>query len=165
MPPALGTVGAVGRARATQSAVTPAMAVVLPEAISGGMITGGGLCTGAHMDDAHFGSTDWNDRWTFASGRLDTVTSDSRRRFEPLQGKAVRVKIAEDPDRYVFAKLYSRTHLRSDRSYKLWRTLVYGRLEDEERYTSVRRLVEYDEIALGEILLRSSPAQRRKANV
>ena len=47
-----------------------------------------------------------------------------------------------------FAKLYSRTHLRSDRSYKLWRTLVYGRLEDEERFTSVRRLVQHEDYML-----------------
>lgn len=49
-----------------------------------------------------------------------------------------------DGERY-FAKLYSRTHLRSDRSYKLWRTLVYGRLEDEQHFTSVRRLVQHED--------------------
>jgi len=47
-----------------------------------------------------------------------------------------------------FGKLYSRTHLRSDRSYKLWRTLVYGRLEDEEHFTSVRRLVQHEDYML-----------------
>ncbi len=45
----------------------------------------------------------------------------------------------------LFAKLYARSHLRSDRSYKLFRTLVYGRLEDETRYTSVRRLVQHED--------------------
>ncbi len=44
-----------------------------------------------------------------------------------------------------FGKLYSRTHLRSDRSYKLWRTLVYGRLEDEQHFSSVRRLVQHED--------------------
>lgn len=52
--------------------------------------------------------------------------------------------VAEDGATY-FGKLYSRTHLRSDRSYKLWRTLVYGRLEDEEHFTSVRRLVQHED--------------------
>jgi tRNA A-37 threonylcarbamoyl transferase component Bud32/membrane-associated phospholipid phosphatase len=47
-----------------------------------------------------------------------------------------------------FGKLYSRTHLRSDRSYKLWRTLVYGRLEDEQHFTSVRRLVQHEDYML-----------------
>jgi len=47
-----------------------------------------------------------------------------------------------------FGKLYARTHLRSDRSYKLWRTLVYGRLEDEQHFTSVRRLVQHEHYML-----------------
>jgi tRNA A-37 threonylcarbamoyl transferase component Bud32 len=55
--------------------------------------------------------------------------------------------VAADGSQY-FGKLYSRTHLRSDRSYKLWRTLVYGRLEDEQRYTSVRRLVQHEDYML-----------------
>lgn len=47
-----------------------------------------------------------------------------------------------------FAKLYARSHLRSDRSYKLWRTLAYGRLEDEQRFASVRRLVQHEDYML-----------------
>jgi tRNA A-37 threonylcarbamoyl transferase component Bud32 len=47
-----------------------------------------------------------------------------------------------------FAKLYARTHLRSDRSYKLWRTLAYGRLEDEQHFASVRRLVQHEDYML-----------------
>jgi membrane-associated phospholipid phosphatase len=46
---------------------------------------------------------------------------------------------------YLFAKLYSRTHLRSDRWYKLGRTILYGSLEDEVRFSSVRHLVEYED--------------------
>ncbi len=49
------------------------------------------------------------------------------------------------PPTYIFAKLYSQTHLRSDRWYKLGRTILYGALEDEVRFTSVRRLVEYED--------------------
>ena len=45
----------------------------------------------------------------------------------------------------LFAKLYARSHLRSDRFYKLFRTLVYGRLEDESRFESVRRLVQHED--------------------
>ena len=52
-----------------------------------------------------------------------------------------------DGDAY-FAKLYARNHLRSDRSYKLGRTLLYGRLEDEQRFTSVRRLVQHEDYML-----------------
>jgi membrane-associated phospholipid phosphatase len=57
----------------------------------------------------------------------------------------LRMKVKGDPDTYVFAKLYSQTHLRSDRWYKVGRTILYGSLEDEVRFTSVRRLVEYED--------------------
>ena len=52
----------------------------------------------------------------------------------------------DGPD--LFAKLYARSHLRSDRSYKLGRTLMYGRLEDEQHFTSVRRLVQHEDYLL-----------------
>ncbi|MFW2381168.1 MAG: phosphatase PAP2 family protein [Acidimicrobiales bacterium] len=57
----------------------------------------------------------------------------------------LRLKVAGDPDQYVFAKLYSQVHLRSDRWYKIGRTILYGSLEDEVHFTSVRRLVEYED--------------------
>jgi tRNA A-37 threonylcarbamoyl transferase component Bud32 len=49
---------------------------------------------------------------------------------------------------YLFGKLYSRTHLRSDRWYKLGRELMYGRLEDEKPFNTVRRLVQQEDYAL-----------------
>ena len=49
---------------------------------------------------------------------------------------------------YVFAKLYTKGHVRADRWYKLWRTILYGSLEDEKPFQSVRRLTEYAEGAL-----------------
>jgi membrane-associated phospholipid phosphatase len=60
----------------------------------------------------------------------------------------LRLKVAGDPDTYLFAKLYAQSHLRSDRWYKLGRTIVYGQLEDEVRFVSVRRLVEYEDYML-----------------
>ena len=57
----------------------------------------------------------------------------------------LRLTVAGDPDEYLFAKLYSMTHVRADRWYKLGRTLLYGRLEDERPFGSVRRLVEYED--------------------
>jgi tRNA A-37 threonylcarbamoyl transferase component Bud32/membrane-associated phospholipid phosphatase len=48
----------------------------------------------------------------------------------------------------IFAKLYAATHVRSDRWYKLGRTLLYGRLEDEQPFHSVRRLVQYEDYVL-----------------
>lgn len=58
----------------------------------------------------------------------------------------LRVSQVNGPD--LFAKLYARSHLRSDRSYKLGRTLMYGRLEDEQHFTSVRRLVQHEDYLL-----------------
>jgi tRNA A-37 threonylcarbamoyl transferase component Bud32 len=57
----------------------------------------------------------------------------------------LRLTVAGDPDRHLFAKLYAKTHLRADRSYKIGRTILYGTLEDEKSYNSVRRLVQYED--------------------
>jgi tRNA A-37 threonylcarbamoyl transferase component Bud32/membrane-associated phospholipid phosphatase len=50
-------------------------------------------------------------------------------------------------DTYLFAKLFAMNHVRADRWYKLGRRILYGRLEDETRFESVRRLVEYEDYA------------------
>jgi membrane-associated phospholipid phosphatase/tRNA A-37 threonylcarbamoyl transferase component Bud32 len=60
----------------------------------------------------------------------------------------LRITVKGDPDTYVFAKLYAATHVHSDRWYKLGRTLLYGRLEDEQPFHSVRRLVQYEDYVL-----------------
>ena len=54
----------------------------------------------------------------------------------------------EELDGHLFAKLYSTSHLRADRWYRIGRTLLYGQLEDEVPFASVRRLVEYEDYAL-----------------
>ena len=54
----------------------------------------------------------------------------------------LRIKVAGDPDGWLFAKLYARNHLRADRWYKIGRELLYGRLEDEKPFHTVRRLVQ-----------------------
>jgi membrane-associated phospholipid phosphatase/tRNA A-37 threonylcarbamoyl transferase component Bud32 len=55
---------------------------------------------------------------------------------------------AGEDESCVFGKLYAVTHVRSDRWFKLGRTLLYGRLEDEKPYHSVRRLVQYEDYVL-----------------
>jgi RIO1 family len=60
----------------------------------------------------------------------------------------VRVRVKGDPESWLFAKLYAGSHLRSDRWYKLGRTLLYGRLEDEKPFNTVRRLVQQEDYAL-----------------
>ncbi|MGZ8602789.1 MAG: phosphatase PAP2 family protein [Actinomycetota bacterium] len=51
-------------------------------------------------------------------------------------------------DRTIFAKLYAKSHVRADRWYKLGRTMLYGRLEDETPFQTVRRFVEYEDYTL-----------------
>lgn len=60
----------------------------------------------------------------------------------------LRVKVEGPGVRYLFCKLYANNHVRSDRWYKLGRTLLYGGLEDEKAFNSVRRLVQYEDYAL-----------------
>ena len=60
----------------------------------------------------------------------------------------LRITCEADPPVYVFAKLYASSHLRADRWYKAARTIMVGSLEDEVRFSSVRRLVEYEDYIL-----------------
>ena len=60
----------------------------------------------------------------------------------------LRLRVQGDPDEYLFAKLYTKGHVRADRWYKLWRTILYGSLEDESPFQTVRRLVDYEDYAL-----------------
>jgi tRNA A-37 threonylcarbamoyl transferase component Bud32 len=60
----------------------------------------------------------------------------------------LRITVAGDPPTVLFGKLYARSHLRSDRWYKLGRELLYGRLEDEKPFNTVRRLVQQEDYAL-----------------
>jgi len=57
----------------------------------------------------------------------------------------LRVRAPDGGQATLFGKLYALSHLRSDRWYKLTRTVVYGRLEDEKPFSTVRRLVEYED--------------------
>ena len=60
----------------------------------------------------------------------------------------LRITLKDDPPRQLFGKLYARSHLRADRWYKLGRELLYGRLEDEKPFNTVRRLVQQEDYAL-----------------
>jgi len=60
----------------------------------------------------------------------------------------LRLTVSGEPASQLFAKLYAQNHLRADRWYKLGRTLLYGRLEDEGSFATVRRLVQYEDYLL-----------------
>jgi membrane-associated phospholipid phosphatase len=57
----------------------------------------------------------------------------------------LRLRVEGGDDEYLFAKLYTKGHVRADRWYKLWRTILYGTLEDESPFQTVRRLTEYED--------------------
>jgi membrane-associated phospholipid phosphatase/tRNA A-37 threonylcarbamoyl transferase component Bud32 len=54
----------------------------------------------------------------------------------------------EEVDGWLFGKIYSTSHLRADRWYKIGRTILYGQLEDEVPLGSVRRLALYEDYSL-----------------
>lgn len=60
----------------------------------------------------------------------------------------MRLLVAGRPDGWVFGKLYAMNHVRADRWYKMGRTLLYGRLEDEAPFQSVLRLAQHEDYAL-----------------
>ena len=72
----------------------------------------------------------------------------------------VLIHLAGDDQPTLFGKVYTATHLRSDRWYKLGRTLLYGRLEDEATFSTVRRLVEYEDYLLRVMAAADLPAAR-----
>jgi membrane-associated phospholipid phosphatase/tRNA A-37 threonylcarbamoyl transferase component Bud32 len=72
----------------------------------------------------------------------------------------LRIKVSGDPPVVLFGKLYARSHLRSDRWYKLGRELLYGRLEDEKPFHTVRRLVQQEDYALHKLHLAGLPSPR-----
>ena len=48
----------------------------------------------------------------------------------------------------VFGKILATSHARADRWYRIGRTILYGRLEDETTFSSVRKLIAYEDYAL-----------------
>jgi tRNA A-37 threonylcarbamoyl transferase component Bud32 len=50
--------------------------------------------------------------------------------------------------RRIFGKILASSHVRADRWYRMGRTIMYGRLEDETSFTSVRRLTLAEDHAL-----------------
>ena len=72
----------------------------------------------------------------------------------------LRIKAKHGPSTWLFGKLYARSHLRADRWYKLGRELLYGRLEDEKPFHTVRRLVQQEDYALHKLHLAGLPTPR-----
>jgi membrane-associated phospholipid phosphatase len=74
----------------------------------------------------------------------------------------LRIQIQDEDrtTRHVFGKLYAKSHLRADRSYKFVRALLYGRLEDEKPFNTVKRLVQQEDYALSLMQRAGLPSPR-----
>jgi tRNA A-37 threonylcarbamoyl transferase component Bud32 len=83
------------------------------------------------------------DQLGFTVAEIKPVGLESSAGSTPL-----RLRIDGDPDQFLFGKLYTKGHVRADRWYKLGRTILYGSLEDESPFKTVRRLVTYEDYAL-----------------
>jgi tRNA A-37 threonylcarbamoyl transferase component Bud32 len=78
-----------------------------------------------------------------------TVTEVTPVGLESSAGSTpLRLRTEDAPQEYLFGKLYTKGHVRADRWYKIWRTILYGSLEDEQPFQTVRRLTEYEDYAL-----------------
>ncbi len=78
-----------------------------------------------------------------------TVTGIAPVGLESSAGSTpLRLRTESGPQEYLFGKLYTKGHVRADRWYKIWRTILYGSLEDEHPFQTVRRLAEYEDYAL-----------------
>ena len=109
---------------------------------------------------------------TGAEGRRDPAGGPGaagahRARVKPVGLEAsggstpLRLRVAGDPDSYIFAKLYAKNHVRADRWYKLGRKILYGSLEDETSFQNVRRFVQYEDYTLRLMHDISSRSRRR----
>jgi len=72
----------------------------------------------------------------------------------------LRVRLSGSDPEFVFAKLYAQNHLRSDRWYKLGRSLLYGALEDETPFRSVRKLAEREDYLMRLMIEAGVPGPR-----
>jgi hypothetical protein len=75
----------------------------------------------------------------------------------------LRLRVEGGTEEYLFAKLYTKGHVRADRWYKLWRSILYGSLEDESPFKTVRRLVTYGAALAACPLRRGVPGQADRA--
>src|SRR5271165_3472661 len=83
------------------------------------------------------------DQFGLTAGEIKPVGLESSAGSTPL-----RLRVEGGPEEYLFAKLYTKGHVRADSWYKMWRMIRCGSLEDEHPFQTVRRLTEYEDYAL-----------------
>ena len=80
--------------------------------------------------------------------QLGLTASDVRPFGAEGSGGSTPLLLTLEDGRRLFGKILATNHVRSDRWYRVVRTIMYGRLEDETAFASVRRLVAYEDYAL-----------------
>jgi hypothetical protein len=63
-------------------------------------------------------------------------------------GGSTPLLMTTDDGTKIFGKILATSHVRADRWYRIGRTIMYGKLEDEAPFGSVRRLIGYEDYAL-----------------
>ena len=63
-------------------------------------------------------------------------------------GGSTPLLMTTDDGTRIFGKILATSHVRADRWYRIGRTILYGQLEDEAPFGSVRRLIGYEDYAL-----------------
>ncbi len=63
-------------------------------------------------------------------------------------GGSTPLLMTTDDGTKIFGKILATSHVRADRWYRIGRTILYGQLEDETPFGSVRRLIGYEDYAL-----------------
>jgi len=63
-------------------------------------------------------------------------------------GGSTPLLITLDDGTKVFGKILATSHMRADRWYRVMRTILYGRLEDETSFSSVRQLIGQEDYSL-----------------
>ncbi|MEP6757976.1 MAG: hypothetical protein ABJB55_02140 [Actinomycetota bacterium] len=80
--------------------------------------------------------------------QLGLVVTEVKSFGEEGSGGSTPLLMTLEDGRRVFGKILATSHVRADRWYRIGRTILYGRLEDETTFTSVRKLIEYEDYAI-----------------
>jgi tRNA A-37 threonylcarbamoyl transferase component Bud32 len=101
--------------------------------------------TGAHLDLA---GERTNAVVRAMHDQLGLTVTEVRSFGEEGSGGSTPLLMTLDGGTHVFGKILATSHVSSDRWYRVMRTIMYGRLEDETTFSSVRRLIEAEDYAL-----------------
>ncbi len=80
--------------------------------------------------------------------QLGIEVTDVRAFGDEGSGGSTPLLMTTEDGTQLFGKILATSHLRADRWYRIGRTIMYGQMEDEAPFGSVRRLIDYEDYAL-----------------